>query len=88
MIALDKEYLRAMQLSADFLCTVPKFECEVAEKIDIVSLRDMAIPIVDECLVMRFNIRERPPGVADDVRVRKVRVGDEPAIFHKSEAER
>jgi hypothetical protein len=69
VVSLNEEDLRAMQFSAYFLCAVSKLESEVAQKIDIVSLRDMAIPIVDECLVMRFNIRERPPGVADDVRV-------------------
>jgi hypothetical protein len=88
MVALDEENLRAMQLPANFLRPVPEFEGEIAQKIHVIFVRNVTIPVVDEHLVMRFDIRKRSLGIANDVRMGKVRVGDEPAIFHKSNADR
>ena len=83
MVALDEENLRAMQLPANLLRAVPEFEREIAQKIHVIFSRNVTIPVVDEHLVMRFDIGERSLGVANDVRMGKVGVSYEPGILHR-----
>lgn len=88
MVALDEEDLRAVQLSANLLRAVSEFEREIAEKIHVIFHRNVTVPVVDEHLVMRFDIRKRPLCVTDDVRVGKMRVRDEPGILHGNKTNR
>jgi hypothetical protein len=47
VVSLNEKDLRAVQFPAYFLCAVSKLESEVAQKIHVIALADVPIPVVD-----------------------------------------
>jgi hypothetical protein len=82
VVSLNEKDLRAVQFPAYFLCAVSKLESEVAQKIHVIALPDMPIPVVDQHLVMGLNIRKWSFGIANDIRMGEMRVRNEPCAFH------